>query len=84
MIITTWEGVAEGPHDKCKHKRKQIGELQEDLQTMSNAMENLNGDESAYTEMIEEKEVIIISQLNQVMEKVTLEICIVFIQFLIQ
>ena len=45
--------------DKYKYKRRQIRELQEDLQTMSNTMENLNRDESAYTEMIEEKEVII-------------------------
>ncbi|XP_072033774.1 coiled-coil domain-containing protein 39-like [Amphiura filiformis] len=42
--------------DKYKYKRRQIRELQEDLQTMSNTMENLNRDESAYTEMIQEKE----------------------------
>ena len=50
-------GTAEGCHGNCKFKRRQIRELQEDLQTMSNTMENLNRNESAYTEMIEEKEV---------------------------
>ncbi len=43
--------------DKYKYKRRQIRELQEDLQTMSNTMDNLTRDENAYTEMIEEKEV---------------------------
>ena len=43
--------------DKYKYKRRQIRELQEDLQTMSNTMLNLTRDEEAYQEMIEEKEV---------------------------
>lgn len=42
--------------DKYKYKRRQIRELQEDLQTMSNTMLNLTRDEEAYQEMIEEKE----------------------------
>ena len=43
--------------DKFKYKRRQIRELQEDLQTMSNTLDNLNRDEEAYDEMICEKEV---------------------------
>lgn len=43
--------------DKYKYKRRQIRELQDDLQTMSNTMENLTRDESAYEEMVEEKQV---------------------------
>lgn len=43
--------------DKFKYKRRQIRELQEDLQTMSNTLDNLNRDEEAYDEMISEKEV---------------------------
>lgn len=43
--------------DKFKYKRRQIRELQEDLQTMSNTLDNLSRDEQAYEEMIEEKEV---------------------------
>lgn len=43
--------------DKFKYKRRQIRELQEDLQTMSNTLDNLTRDEQAYEEMIEEKEV---------------------------
>lgn len=42
--------------DKFKYKRRQIRELQEDLQTMSNTLDNLNRDEEAYDEMICEKE----------------------------
>ncbi|XP_048746440.2 coiled-coil domain-containing protein 39-like isoform X1 [Ostrea edulis] len=42
--------------DKFKYKRRQIRELQEDLQTMSNTLDNLTRDEQAYEEMIEEKE----------------------------
>ncbi|XP_041482554.1 coiled-coil domain-containing protein 39-like [Lytechinus variegatus] len=42
--------------DKYKYKRRQIRELQDDLQTMSSTMENLGRDESAYSEMIQEKE----------------------------
>ena len=45
--------------DKYKYKRRQIRELQEDLQTMSNTLDNLKRDEDAYVEMIEEKKVII-------------------------
>lgn len=41
--------------DKYKYKRRQIRELQEDLQTMSSAMDTALRDESAYTEMIHEK-----------------------------
>lgn len=43
--------------DKYKYKRRQIRELQDDLQTMSNTMENLTRDERAYEEMVEEKQV---------------------------
>ena len=50
---------------------------------MSNTIENLNRGGSAYTETIEEKEVNIISQLNQVMVEVSLQICIIFIQLLL-
>ncbi|KAJ8030943.1 Coiled-coil domain-containing protein 39 [Holothuria leucospilota] len=42
--------------DKYKYKRRQIREFQDDLQTMSNTMENLTRDESAYEEMVEEKQ----------------------------
>ncbi|KAK2144272.1 hypothetical protein LSH36_772g01071 [Paralvinella palmiformis] len=42
--------------DKYKYKRRQIRELQEDLQTMSNTLENLSRDEDAYVELIEEKQ----------------------------
>ncbi|XP_038050649.1 coiled-coil domain-containing protein 39-like [Patiria miniata] len=42
--------------DKYKYKRRQIRELQDDLQTMSNTMENLLRDQKAYEEMVEEKE----------------------------
>lgn len=41
--------------DKYKYKRRQIRELQEDLQTMSNTLDNLQRDEDAYVEMVEEK-----------------------------
>lgn len=50
--------------DKFKYKRRQIRELQEDLQTMSNTLDNLSRDEQAYEEMIEEKEVRTINPLN--------------------
>lgn len=43
--------------DKYKYKRRQIRELQEDLQTMSNTLENLKRDEDAYCEMTDEKKV---------------------------
>jgi UDP-glucose:O-linked fucose beta-1,3-glucosyltransferase len=43
--------------DKYKYKRRQMRELQEDLQTMSNTLDNLNRDEDAYVEMVEEKKV---------------------------
>ena len=43
--------------DKYKYKRRQIRELKDDLQTMSNTMENLMRDQKAYEEMVEEKEV---------------------------
>lgn len=42
--------------DKYKYKRRQIRELQDDLQTMSTTMENLGRDDSAYSDMIQEKE----------------------------
>ncbi|XP_052782537.1 coiled-coil domain-containing protein 39-like [Mya arenaria] len=41
--------------DKFKYKRRQIRELQEDLHTMSNTLDNLNRDEDAYVDMVEEK-----------------------------
>ncbi|KAJ8309699.1 hypothetical protein KUTeg_011564, partial [Tegillarca granosa] len=41
--------------DKYKYKRRQIRELQEDLQTMSNTLDNLVRDEGAYNEIIDEK-----------------------------
>ncbi|KAK6195619.1 hypothetical protein SNE40_001008 [Patella caerulea] len=41
--------------DKYKYKRRQIRELQEDLQTMSGTLDNLVRDEDAYVEMIEDK-----------------------------
>nr|KAG5697900.1 hypothetical protein BaRGS_026838 [Batillaria attramentaria] len=41
--------------DKYKYKRRQIRELQDDLQTMSTTLDNLNRDEDAYVSMIEEK-----------------------------
>ena len=43
--------------DKYKYKRRQIRELQDDLQTMSSTMENLGRDDRAYRDMIQEKEV---------------------------
>lgn len=42
--------------DKYKYKRRQIRELQEDLQTMSRTLDNLSRDEDAYSELIEEKQ----------------------------
>lgn len=57
--------------DKFKYKRRQIRELQEDLQTMSNTLDNLSRDEQAYEEMIEEKEVrMTYSKLDSVYIKV--------------
>ncbi|XP_021365244.1 coiled-coil domain-containing protein 39-like [Mizuhopecten yessoensis] len=41
--------------DKYKYKRRQIRELQEDLQTMSSTLDNLVRDSGAYEEMIDEK-----------------------------
>ncbi|XP_041355046.1 coiled-coil domain-containing protein 39-like [Gigantopelta aegis] len=41
--------------DKYKYKRRQIRELQEDLQTMGNTLDTLTRDEDAYVQMIEEK-----------------------------
>lgn len=43
--------------DKYKYKRRQIRELQEDLQTMSNTLDNLSRDEDAYSETVKEKKV---------------------------
>lgn len=43
--------------DKYKYKRRQIRELQEDLQTMSNTLDNLKRDEDAYADMVDEKKV---------------------------
>ncbi|KAK3603714.1 hypothetical protein CHS0354_023327 [Potamilus streckersoni] len=54
--------------DKYKYKRRQIRELQEDLQTMSNTLDNLKRDEDAYIEMIEEKKNKCL-QLNKEMEE---------------
>ncbi len=42
--------------DKYKYKRRQIRELQEDLQTMSHTLDNLCRDDEAYKEMIDEKQ----------------------------
>ena len=42
--------------DKYKYKRRQIRELQEDLQTMSHTLDNLCRDEDAYNELAEEKQ----------------------------
>lgn len=50
--------------DKYKYKRRQIRELQEDLQTMSNTLDNLKRDEDAYAEMVDEKKNKIL-QLNK-------------------
>lgn len=41
--------------DKYKYKRRQIRELQEDMQMMTRTMENLDRDHAAYTDMVEEK-----------------------------
>ncbi|XP_074657844.1 coiled-coil domain-containing protein 39-like [Tubulanus polymorphus] len=50
--------------DKYKYKRRQIRELQEDLGTMSNTLDNLVRDENVYSEMIDEKKNRIL-QLNK-------------------
>ncbi len=42
--------------DKFKYKRRQIRELQDDLQTMSHTLDNLTQDEDSYVEMIDEKQ----------------------------
>ncbi|CAH1781534.1 unnamed protein product [Owenia fusiformis] len=42
--------------DKYKYKRRQIREMQEDLQTMSHTLDNLTRDEDAYVEMMQEKQ----------------------------
>ena len=42
--------------DKFKYKRRQIRELQDDLQTMSHTLDNLCRDEDAYVEMIDGKQ----------------------------
>ena len=56
--------------DKYKYKRRQIRELQEDLQTMSNTLDNLQRDEDAYVEMVEEKRVSIKMEKGQNFQKV--------------
>ena len=56
--------------DKYKYKRRQIRELQEDLQTMSNTLDNLQRDEDAYVEMVEEKRVSIKMEKGQNFHKV--------------
>ncbi|KAK7484760.1 hypothetical protein BaRGS_00024045, partial [Batillaria attramentaria] len=53
--------------DKYKYKRRQIRELQDDLQTMSTTLDNLNRDEDAYVSMIEEKKNKVL-QLNKELE----------------
>lgn len=53
--------------DKYKYKRRQIRELQDDLQTMSTTLDNLNRDEDAYVGMIEEKKNKVL-QLNKELE----------------
>lgn len=42
--------------DKYKYKRRQIRELQDDLQTMGHTLDNLTRDENAYVDLIEEKQ----------------------------
>lgn len=54
--------------DKYKYKRRQIRELQEDLQTMSHTLDNLSRDEGAYQEMFEEKQNKIL-QLNKELDE---------------
>lgn len=54
--------------DKYKYKRRQIRELQEDLQTISGAMDTAYRDETAYIEMIQEKQAKI-AQLNKELEE---------------
>ncbi|XP_064639257.1 coiled-coil domain-containing protein 39-like [Lineus longissimus] len=54
--------------DKYKYKRRQIRECQEDLQTMSHTLDNLNRDEKAYVEIIEEKQNRIL-QLNRELDE---------------
>ena len=51
--------------DKYKYKRRQIREMQEDLQTMGRTMDSLQRDEEAYVEMIEEKQVREIREMCQ-------------------
>jgi len=41
--------------DKYKYKRRQIRELQEDVQTMSSAMDTTLRDETAYLEMVQDR-----------------------------
>lgn len=54
--------------DKYKYKRRQIRELQEDLQTMSSAMDTAFRDETAYMEMVQERQNKI-TQLNKELEE---------------
>ncbi|XP_013414029.1 coiled-coil domain-containing protein 39-like, partial [Lingula anatina] len=54
--------------DKYKYKRRQIRELQEDLQTMSHNLDTLTRDEDAYIEMIQDKQNKIL-QLNKEMDE---------------
>ena len=42
--------------DKYKYKRRQIRELQEDLGSMQNTLDNLTADEQALVEVITEKQ----------------------------
>ena len=53
--------------DKYKYKRRQMRELQEDLQTMSNTLDNLKRDEDAYVEMVDEKRVCVIFSSSSVL-----------------
>ena len=50
--------------DKYKYKKRQIRELQEDLQAMSFTLDNLTRDENVYVEMIDEKQVRLIPYSN--------------------
>ncbi|CAK8671416.1 unnamed protein product [Clavelina lepadiformis] len=55
--------------DKYKYKRRQIRELQEDLQTMSSAMDTSLRDETAYLEMVQDRKHKIAQLLKEVEEQ---------------
>jgi len=47
--LDSLEGQLRMVMDKFRRKRKLIKELQQDLQTMSNTLQSLNGDNSKYS-----------------------------------